>query len=189
MKPRYLPLAVAMLFGSALCSVQAAPPDVKPSPSTPVQVMNDNSSPVPVTLQGTGTITGNVTVANTSANAVPVSGTVTVSGTPNVNITGGSLHVGTKLIVKKELDNVDSNTHTLGPFDISPYSRIRFSVVANGNGSVNVDIETDASVFDTFSVDAGNTQTAVYEVAGTSATIFVTGNSSITQVFVTLFGN
>jgi hypothetical protein len=189
MKPRFLPLAVAMLLGSAFSNVQAAPPDVKPSPSTPVQVMNDNSSPVPVSLQGTGSVTGSVTVSNTSANAVPVSGTVTISGTPSVNITGGSVHAGTKLIVEFEADNVDSSDHQYGPFDISPYSKIRFSVAANGTGSVKAFFGTDAFVKDEFDIDAGQNQTAAYEVAGTKAFIELVGDSNITQVFVKLFGS
>ena len=42
---------------------------------------------------------------------------------------------------------------------------------------------------DFFQVDAGQVKTRVYEVAGTRATIFLTGDSNITQVFVRLLGS
>jgi len=188
MKAHVLPLAVALLVGSAFYNVQAASPDVKPSPSTPVQVMNTTSSPVPVTLQGTGSITGDVNVTNTSANPVPVTGAVSITGTPNVKITGGSVNVGTKVVADFEQDNLDSSQHIFGPFDISPYSRIRFRVTANGTGTVVADIETDG-LADFFSLDAGEVESRLYELPGTKATIFLRGDPSITQVFVKLFGS
>lgn len=42
---------------------------------------------------------------------------------------------------------------------------------------------------DFFQVDAGQVKTRVYEAAGTRATIFLTGDSNITQVFVRLLGS
>ena len=87
-----------------------------------------------------------------------------------------------------EARDVDSSQHQFGPFDISPYGKIRFTVTANGSGSVIADIETDGMV-DFFQVDAGQVKTRVYEVAGTRATIFLTGDSNITQVFVRLLGS
>jgi len=42
---------------------------------------------------------------------------------------------------------------------------------------------------DFFQVDAGQVKTRVYEVAGTRATIFLTDDSNITQVFVRLLGS
>ena len=42
-----------------------------------------------------------------------------------------------------EARDVDSSQHQFGPFDISPYGKIRFTVTANGSGSVIADIETD----------------------------------------------
>jgi hypothetical protein len=47
--------------------------------SAPVTVVNTASSPVPVSVQGTGSITGSVTVTNPASNPVPVTGTVTIS--------------------------------------------------------------------------------------------------------------
>jgi hypothetical protein len=113
---------------------------------------------------------------------------VSISGTPNVTVVGGSVNVGTAVIASFEADNLDSSQHQFGPFDISKYSRIRFSVVANGTGSVVADIETDG-LGDFFTVDAGNSDSRLYEVPGTTATILLNGNSSITQVFVRLFGS
>ena len=144
--------------------------------------------------QGTTSVSGSVTVNNTGANPVPVtgsvgvSGAVSITGTPNVNIIGGSVNVGTKVIASFEADDLDSSQHIYGPFDISPYSKIRFSVTANGTGSVVADIETDG-LGDFFELDAGEVGTRLYEVAGTKATIFLNGDSHITQVFVRLFGS
>jgi hypothetical protein len=49
-----------------------------PDPGVNVIVNNPTSQPVPVTLQGTGSITGSVTVTNTPS--------VTVTNTPNVTV-------------------------------------------------------------------------------------------------------
>jgi hypothetical protein len=168
-----------------LDSAYAAP---QSPPSAPVTVVNTTANPVPVIQQGTTSVSGSVTVNNTSANPVPVSGAVSITGTPNVNIAGGSLNIGTKVIADFEARDVDSSQHKFGPYDISPYSKIRFTVIANGTGSVTADIETDG-LGDFFELDAGDRKTRVYEVAGTRATIFLTGQSSVTQVFVRLFGN
>jgi hypothetical protein len=87
MNVRVLSLAVAILVGSAFSGVRAAPPDVKPSPSTPVQVMNTSANPVPVNGSITVTGTSNVNVTNTT---LPVTGSVNASqsGTWNVGIVG-----------------------------------------------------------------------------------------------------
>jgi len=187
MKARALALAVALLVGSTVSDSQAAPPDVKPSPATPVQVVNDSNAPVPVTLQGTGSITGSVTVSNTSANPVPVTGNVGITGTPNVKITG-SVNVGTKVVANFEARDLDSSQHQYGPFDLSPYSRIRLRITANGTGSVIVSFDTDG-LGDSFSLDAGEVESRLYELPGTTAQIFLRGDSHIDQVFVKLFGS
>ena len=179
-------LAFAMAFGSLAFDVARAAP--QSPPSAPVTVVNTTANPVPVVQQGTTSVSGNVTVSNTSANPVPVAGAVSITGTPSVTINGGSVNIGTKIIASFEADDVDSSQHKFGPFDISPYSKIRFTVVANGNGSVTADIETDG-MGDFFDLDAGDVKTRVYEVAGTRALIFLTGKSSVTQVFVRLFGS
>ena len=57
----------------------------------------------------------------------------------------------------------------------------------NGSGSALVDIDTDG-MGDFVTLDVGDTATRVYEVAGTTANIFVTGNSHAGQVIVRLFG-
>jgi hypothetical protein len=72
MKFSLLSIAVATLVSSAPSIVQAAPPDVKPSPSTPVQVMNNASSPVPVKILGDVPIVGDVEITNTSPIPVAV---------------------------------------------------------------------------------------------------------------------
>jgi hypothetical protein len=185
---------VALAVASAAVALTPAYAGPQNPPSAPVTVVNTTANPVPVIQQGTTSISGSVTVNNTSGNPVPVTGSVAVAGavsitgTPNVNITGGSVNVGTKIIASFEADDLDSSQHIFGPFDISPYSKIRFSVIANGTGSVVADIETDG-LGDFFQVDAGDRNTRLYEVAGTKATIILNGDSHITQVFVRLFGS
>jgi hypothetical protein len=188
----------AFLFAAASVALVLTPAAAGPQspPSAPVTVVNTTANPVPVVQQGTTSISGSVTVNNTSANPVPVSGAVAISGTPSVTLTGtpsvtisgGSVHIGTTIVASFEADDVDSSQHKYGPFDISPYSKIRFSVTANGTGSVIADIDTDG-MGDFFELDAGEVNSRVYEVAGTKATIFLTGDSHIDQVFVRLFGS
>ena len=62
MKRRVLMLGMTVLTIFAFPNAHAAPPAVKPSPSTPVQVMNDASNPVPVT--------GTVQVSKTQTTAL-----------------------------------------------------------------------------------------------------------------------
>jgi hypothetical protein len=55
-------VVVALALGSTLAFAQA--PTVVPKPSAPVVVTNPPSAPVPVTLQGTGAISGTVNIGN-----------------------------------------------------------------------------------------------------------------------------
>lgn len=68
-----------------LCALSAGSGKTPSSRSLPlpVQVSNTASAPVPVALQGTASIGGTVTVANTAAQPLPVSGTVSVSNSSN----------------------------------------------------------------------------------------------------------
>lgn len=58
MKLRLLSIAVATLVSSASFSVQAAPPETKPGASTPVEVTNTPSNPVPVSIPSGVAISG-----------------------------------------------------------------------------------------------------------------------------------
>jgi hypothetical protein len=72
---RYIAAAGFTLIGLiTVATADAAGPD----PGLNVVVNNPTSQPVPVTLQGTGSITGSVTVTNTPS--------VTVTNTPNVTV-------------------------------------------------------------------------------------------------------
>jgi len=153
----------------------------------PPSGLNVNVTNTPLPVRGT------VNVGNFPA-AQPISGSVSVTNTPNVQVVNtplpvtGAVSLGTKVIADFEADSVDSSQHKFGPFDISQFSRIRFRVTANGSGSVIADIETDG-LGDFFGVDAGNVESRLYEVPGTSATIFLNGNPNVTQVFVKLLGS
>lgn len=64
---------------AAICVCSAAlgqAPNPRPGATTPVQVMNGTSNPVPVQIQGTGNISGTVTVTNTETTPLFVDGTV-----------------------------------------------------------------------------------------------------------------
>jgi len=156
--------------------------DPGPPSGLSVKVLN---TPLPVT--------GTVSVGNLPATQ-SISGSVTITNTPSVTVANtplavtGSVTLGTKVIADFEADSLDSSQHKFGPFDISQFSKIRLRVTANGSGSVIADIETDG-VADFFSVDAGNVESRVYDIPGTSATIFLNGDPNITQVFVKLFGS
>jgi hypothetical protein len=62
--------------------------------SAPVTVLNTTANPVPVAgtvnVGNTVPVAGSVNVANTTANPVPIAGTVNVSGTANVSISDNS---------------------------------------------------------------------------------------------------
>src|SRR2546421_7240711 len=138
-------------------------------------------------------VSGTVNVGNLPASQ-SISGSVTITNTPNVTVANtplvvtGSVTHGTKVIADIEADDLDPSQHKFGPVDISQFSKIRLRVTANGSGSVIADIETDG-LGDFFSVDAGNVESRVYDIPGTSATIFLNGDPNITQVFVKLFGS
>jgi|GraSoiStandDraft_36_1057302.scaffolds.fasta_scaffold38551_1 hypothetical protein len=179
---------------SVLAVALSAPTSRAADPGPPsglsVKVLN---TPLPVTgtvsvgnLPATQSISGSVTITNTPSVTVANTPSVTVANTP-LAVTG-SVTLGTKVIADFEADSLDSSQHKFGPFDISQFSKIRLRVTANGSGSVIADIETDG-LADFFSVDAGNVESRVYDIPGTSATIFLNGDPNITQVFVKLFGS
>jgi hypothetical protein len=61
MKRKFLAAAALTLFAT---SVLGASPSVKPSPDTPVSVTNTSANPVPVSVQGGLSVSGNVNVTN-----------------------------------------------------------------------------------------------------------------------------
>jgi hypothetical protein len=60
-----LTLCALLTFVIATGAATAGPPTVTPGPSQPVQVTNTSANPVPVSVQGSTTVTGNVQVTNT----------------------------------------------------------------------------------------------------------------------------
>ena len=71
MKNILLSIAITTLVSATFSNVQAAPPDTKSGPSTPVQVINTTASPVPVTVPGGISISGTVPVTITNQGASP----------------------------------------------------------------------------------------------------------------------
>ena len=68
--------AMAIVLCSCLMGSAYAQTTPRPGPSTPVQVTNDASTPVPVTLQGTGSVSGTVSAVQSGSWNVGVNGTV-----------------------------------------------------------------------------------------------------------------
>ena len=69
-------IVIAALGVATTANAQA--PNPRPGATTPVQVMNTTSNPVPVTLQGTGSISGTVNAVQSGSWNVGVNGLVTV---------------------------------------------------------------------------------------------------------------
>jgi hypothetical protein len=77
-------LAVAVVLSITTFANAQTPPEIKPSPSTPVTVVN---TPVPVTVPGGIKVTGDVNIANTPTVQSQQSGTWNVGISGNVNVT------------------------------------------------------------------------------------------------------
>src|SRR5690242_16432098 len=100
--------ALAVLLCAALASQLAA----QKNAATQVIVTNATSRPVPTTLQGTATVTGNVNVTNSS---LPVSGSVSITNTSvPVSVTNATLPV--------------SGTITAGNLPLDANGNVRTSV-------------------------------------------------------------
>ena len=86
-----LSVAIAILVIAGPAYSQGAP-DVKPGPSTPVTVVN---TPLPVTVPSGVSVTGgSISISNTAAHPVPISGTVAVGNLPATQQVSGTVNVG-----------------------------------------------------------------------------------------------
>ena len=109
----------------------AAPPDAKPSPATPVSVTNTSANPVPVT--------GSVTIQNPPTSPVPVTGSVTIQG----DVAGGVESVDQNAVVFADFIRVNSGSfgNARTPLlDVKPYKEIRISI-SSGSGTSTGPIE------------------------------------------------
>jgi hypothetical protein len=122
-----------------------------------VNVVNPASSPVPVTLQGTGAVTGNVTVTNTP--------NVTVTNTPNVNVVSAP-GLQTQLLLDQVFKSGDQMT-----IPVAAYKTIHidFNLVSGGcagSGAVLLVDETThflnrGAITDTQACDSNFTGTTI----------------------------
>ena len=176
---------------------QKAAPSPMPSPQ-PVNVLVTNT-PLPVT----GTITGSVSVANTLE--------VNVANTPTVKLdpAGNTVHVapaGTKLVYDSGYVERPGGLTTIGPIDISQYSKIRIAVNNNGPTDIEVVVQSTLSttppiknfLIDSFNVEdnvgsaarGGPSVTKLYEVVGTKLLVLlVLPQDETHQVEVAVFGS
>lgn len=115
----------------------AEPPDVKPSPATPVSVTNTSANPVPVT--------GTVNVGNLGATTLPVSVTnfpatqpVSVSNFPATQPVSGSVNVGNLPAVQSVTVTNASSAPVFANVLNGPGSSPFIGVLHAGNPAVTV---------------------------------------------------
>ena len=193
------------LFASAPAYAQKAVPT--PSPIPPplnVQVVNTTSEPLPIT----GTVTGTVDITNTLE--VNVANTPTVRIDPTSSITvkpAGTTKVFDSGLVEFTFDG--SGSWTIGPIDISKYSKIRLCVSHLGPTDIKVSVSSfyevasrpfiENSIFlEEFDVEdnvgsiarSGPTVSRVYEVAGRSLFLhIITSDDAQHRARVVVFGS
>ena len=134
--------------------VSAAPPNSTPGPSQPVQVMNTTANPVPVTGTISGSVTGSVQVTNTASNPVPV----TMNGTAKVQTTSNDttdLLLDTSLLLES---TAEQNSATI---DVSGYNSIRVVglmgfCLSCGSLTARFLITVDSFPIDSFNVSFNN---------------------------------
>lgn len=175
-------LALSIVFGGAAV---AAGPD----PGLNVTVTNPTSQPVPVSIQGTGTISGAVTITN--------SPTVQIDDTVSTVATDRTVAVFSGFPSAK--DTIFANNPVVGPFDVSAYKTVRVQLQrssCSGCGAMQVEVLSGSFNIDLIDLPArgGSFETApfatrVYDVPGTELQLrlrnMVAGqdNSVVLRVF------
>ena len=161
-----------------------------------VRVVNTTAEPVPTTVQGSIGVDGTVQAAQSGPWNVGIVGTPTVKIDPannSVKIVGG----GTRLALNQSFIGMPTSGLLTDPIDISPFSKIRFSVTVNGSGSIKFFLisGTGASfpsgyALDDFTVDSGGgSLTRTYDVAGETLLIHMFPTDSNNQAIIGVFGN
>ena len=210
---RKLKQALAAASGALLVTLLASAPAhaqkvvPTPSPIPPplnVKVVNPPSEPLPIT----GTVTGAVDITNTLE--------VNVANTPTVRIDPASSVTVKPAGTTKAFDSglVDftfdgSGSWTIGPIDISKYSKIRLCVSHLGPTDIKVSVSSfyeaasrpfiENSIFlEEFDVEdnvgsiarSGPTVSRVYEVAGRSLFLhIITSDTEQHKARVVVFGS
>jgi hypothetical protein len=104
---------------------------------------------------------------------------------------------GTKTVLDTSFDNMPTSGQNFGPLDISAFAKIRFSVIMNGEGSIQFYLYSSSGSqsfygwqLDNFTVAIGDERlTRTYDVAGTALFIQMIPSNSINQAIIGIFGN
>jgi hypothetical protein len=101
---------------------------------------------------------------------------------------------GTKLAFNQSLINMPTSGKSLA-IDISAFAKIRFSVVVNGSGSIEFLLLSGTGAqwpsgyeLDDFTLNAPDTLTRTYDVAGLTLLIDMTPTDSDNQAIIGVFG-
>lgn len=102
---------------------------------------------------------------------------------------------GTKLALSQNVIGTPTSGKILPPIDISPFSKIRFSVTTNGSGNIQFYLlsatggETqNGLLLDQFALGTPDNLTRVYDVAGISLLIQILPSDSNNQAIIAVYG-
>lgn len=178
MSSRLLSVCTVALLSAGFASTMASAASQTP-PSAPVTVVNTTANPVPVT--GSVGVAGGITISNSSSNPVPVS----IQDLGSVSTTSGDKTV---LVGEFVLDvtGTDPANFRTPAIDVSPYKLVRV-VVSLGNCTLCS--TATVTVLNPFLVDRFTipitggeaTQQAVYEIPGEQLNVAI-GNAAANTI-------
>jgi hypothetical protein len=156
-------VATGLVAGLGFVAVAGA---AGPEPGVNVTVTNTPSQPVPVTLQGTGSFTGNVNVTNTP--------TVVVDGPVDTLAADKTTALADQFVLITDL--IPANNPIVGPLDVSSAKTIRVQVSRSsctGCGPMLVEVLSGSFPLEILELPGGVGGTSpfatrVYDVPGTS---------------------
>jgi hypothetical protein len=102
---------------------------------------------------------------------------------------------GTKLVLDQNVIGTPTSGKILDPLDISPFTKIRFSVTTNGSGNIQFFLLSatggqtqNGLLLDQFTLGAPDTLTRVYDAAGISLLIQIIPSDSNNQAIIAVYG-
>jgi hypothetical protein len=102
---------------------------------------------------------------------------------------------GTKLVLSQNIIGMPTSGKILDPLDISPFTKIRFSVTTNGSGNIQFFLLSatggqtqNGLLVDQFTLGTPDTLTRVYDAAGVSLLIQMIPSDSNNQAIIAVYG-
>ena len=102
---------------------------------------------------------------------------------------------GTKLLLDENIIGTTTGGRILAPLDISPFTKIRFSVTTNGSGNIQFFLLSatggqtqNGLLLDQFTLGTPDTLTRAYDVAGISLLIQIIPSDSNNQAIIAVYG-